>query len=816
MKSKIRIFIVFLLTLGSATMALISAVFWFALRDLPEIDSLKNYHPPQSTLVYDRHGALVGRLFDERRTVISLASLPRYVPLAFVAAEDGDFFEHQGIDYFGLLRAVVLEVKFRTVGGRRVGGSTITQQTARAMLLTSKQTYVRKIKEIVLAKRIEDALSKEQILSLYLNQIYFGNGAYGIEEAALTYFNKQARELSLGESAMLASVPKSPNRINPFGDVERIKARQSYVLDHMVKHNFIDEKSAHKAKDAKLFSLSNSDKTNTNNAPYFLSTVKQYLITQESEEIINKGGLKVYSTLDLSMQKAAEDALSHGLRSFDKQKGYRGPLMRPSREQDKELVQKLENFKASIPTNQVWNLRTYEHPKIASLKNDQIIGARVIRINNQKGTAQLDLGSQLVDMPSSGWSWAKQKSAQKISDILKAGDIVLVKLHDSAQKAWVSLEQDPVINGGIVALDVTTGGVLAMAGGYDYAASPFNRITQTKRQPGSGIKPFLYGLAIDNKKVTAASIITDVPKAFYDPGTDDFWRPRNHTNKFLGDITFRHCLRSSINICSIELLNLVSINSFIGLAKKLNLSSEQSPYPRNLTIALGSAESVPIDVANAMRIFPHGGLYSPYYLFDKYNLASGEEKKHSLVPPEAVIAPGSAYITTSILQEVISETKRDSVLANVTSELAGKTGTTNDARSVWFIGYSPAIIALVFVGYDDNQSLGNAWGSTAAFPIWAEFMNTIGAGQEKLSFKVPSDIEWQYVNAETGKPVRVNDEFLLDSSVIKEVFLAGTAPRLDEDEREDEEDEAVVQQEQDPEVAPRMAPSVHNRTVFAP
>lgn len=804
MKSVLHTCIILILALTSGAMAIMGAVFWFALQDLPELDALKDYRPAQSTVVYDRRGAIIGRLFDERRTVISLQKLPRYVPLAFVAAEDHDFFEHRGIDYFGLIRAIGLEIKFRTVGGRRVGGSTITQQTARAMLLSSSQTYVRKIKEIVLAKRIEDALSKEQILSLYLNQIYFGNGAYGIEEAALTYFDKSAGQLNLAESAALASVPKSPNKINPFGDIERIKQRQNYVLEQMVKHKFIDQKSAQKAKETQLFGPT-TDKNFSNIAPYFLSSLKSDLVAELGEEVVNKGGLRVYSTLDIGMQKIAQDALEQGLRNFDKRAGYRGPKARPSAEENKQLALKLENFKkqASLQTkkNIIWNLKNLNPEniskdiKLALLQNNIIISARVTSINNKAAHALVDIGSHIVKLPLSGSSWTK---AAKISDILKPGDIIFVKLHntESASTIWASLEQEPLVNGGLVALDVETGGVLAMVGGYDFQASPFNRITQSKRQPGSGIKPLLYAVALDKKVATASSIITDAPKAFYDPSIDNFWRPRNSNHKFLGDITLRHCLRASVNTCSIDLLERVGISSFLNFAKLVNMSNDQTPYPRNLTIALGSAESIPINIANAMRILPRGGKYSAYRMINSYKLSSGEEKKREISASEQVISPGSAYIITNILRDVIAG-RRASFVNNLTTELAGKTGTTNDARSLWFIGYSPSVLTLVFVGYDDNKK-SDAWGIDTAYPIWKQFMDNIPQSPDKLTFDVPDDIEWRYVEAETGKAYALADASP-DMNLLKEAYIIGTAPNiLEEDD------------------IPSMIPMFNNQAIFAP
>lgn len=798
MKRFVRLVILVSLVSLALAISLGGLLVWYALEDLPDLDVLKNYQPPQSTMVLDRNGQLIGRFYDERRTVVEIKSLPRYVPLAFVAAEDGDFFEHRGIDYFALLRAIGLEIKFRTVGGRRVGGSTITQQTARAMLLSTSQTYVRKIKEMVLAQRIEKALSKEQILHLYLNQIYFGNGAHGIEEAALTYFGKSAKELKLFEAAALASVPKSPIRINPFGDTERLRGRQAYVLEQMVKHGYIKEKDAKKAQEALLFSAV-SDKRSAPLAPYFLNAVKTDLLPLVGEEAIRQGGLLVYSTLDKAMQSSAEHALSEGLRTIDKRAGFRGPLLRLDPDQEQRLEKELELFKKKAfvahDAKKVWNLEklsknTLKRDIPSALKNigllvpknNLVIGARVEKVNDATNSVLVDVGFTRIDMPFSALAWAKpydqahkKPPIRKVSEALKNGDIILVKLHDVAGKMWASLEQEPLINGGLVSLDVKSGGVLAMVGGYDFAKSPFNRIMQAKRQPGSGIKPIIYGQAIDLGLVTTRSLITDAPRAFLDPGTHEFWRPRNHTNKFLGDITLRRCLRSSINICTISLLEMIGLDKFLGLAKEVELATELTPYPRNLTIALGSGESYPINVANAMRILANGGLYSSYSMINGYKLSSGEEKRLEKAALRPILRPESAFIITNILQEVISYRDKERYLSKVVSDIAGKTGTTNNARSVWFIGWSPKVLTLVFVGYDDNRGVGSdEWGVTTAFPIWANYMNDLPIHHERLAFEEPSGIEWR--TYEVALPHGMDSHAEIETRLVREPFILGSAP----------------------------------------
>lgn len=795
----------FILVLVSVAFAGLGVIVLHSLSDLPSIDALKNYQPPQSTTVYDRNGEVVGRFFDERRTVISLESVPAHVKHAFIAAEDGDFFDHRGIDYFGLIRAILLEIKHRTIGGRRVGGSTITQQTARTMLLSSTQTYGRKIKEMVLAQRIEKALTKDEILHLYLNQIYFGNGAHGIEEAALTYFSKSATKLTLYEAAALASIPKSPNRINPFGDAERLRGRQHYVLDQMVKHKFIDKKAADAAKAAPLFA-DVVDASSRQFAPYFLQAVRGELARHVEEEEIRKGGLKIHSTLDNAMQRAAEATLKEGLRRIDKRYGYRGPSLRVAKDRVLQLQAHLDTYRkrAFVADNvdKVWDLTRLNESSIKSgfnavvdkirltkISDGKILGARVISVDERGQKVILDLGSQKAIMSLATMAWAmlpvkspKAKS-KKISDIISPNDIIVVKITGTNKNLQAHLEQEPSIDGGLVALDVETGGILAMVGGYDFERSSFNRIIQAKRQPGSGIKPLIYGLALDKEVITAASIITDAPRAFFDPGTGEYWRPRNHTRKFLGDITVRRCLRSSINICTITLLERLGIDTFLGFAKDIGLNTDVTPFPRNLTIALGSAESYPVDVANAMRIFPNLGMYSPYHMIGAVGHASGVREAVYVPDERFVMRPEAAFITTQILRGVISETDRATYMANVKSENAGKTGTTNDVRSAWFFGYTPKIIALVYVGYDDNRSIGSSeWGTTTAFPIWAQFMNTIAQPNDDSRFGEPANLDWRYVDQASGRvkdfvDVEENPELV----VVKEAFIAGTAPALSED-----------------------------------
>lgn len=805
MKSFFSNIFLWILLVGAIALFLIGIYTWVVLDDLPSIEFLKDYRPPESSVVFDQNGQVVGRFFEERRTVISINKLPKYVLMAFLAAEDADFFNHKGIDYFGVIRAFFQELKHKTIGGRRVGGSTITQQTARTMFLSSRQTYARKLQEMVLTTKIEKALSKEQILHLYLNQIYFGNGAYGIEEASQTYFNKPANKLEIFEAAILASIPKSPNRINPLADTFRLKKRQEYVLSQMLRFGFITKEEEEKAKKMDL-SKSVSKKNKGNEAYYFLESIKKDLLPLLGEDKINNLGIRVYSTLDLNYQKIAEKSFEKGILELDKKQGFRGPLLRLENDKNKLLEDFLEKYKKSFSEkeiNKVWDLSYLNKENIIKEKSLQdaikwqpmrsgiILGARVKKIDEAKNSAVVDLGNFQMNLPFANMLFAKKYIkegkrlwTEKVSQILKNGDIILVKILINKNKPEIFLEQEPKVNGALIAMDVSTGGVLALVGGVDFTKSSFNRATQAKRQPGSGLKPLIYALAIEKGLSTPATIITDTPRAFFDNDTQEFWRPRNHTGQYLGDITLSHCLKSSINICTITQLEQIGLESFLQLAKNVGLITPATPYQRNLTLALGSSENYPIQVANAFRVLANQGRYSPSYMIKKVLLNNGQTKFIHRPSSKEVLKPQTTFIITNILKGVIPNNLRATSLAQVKSDLAGKTGTTNDARSTWFIGYSPQVLACVYLGHDDNRSLGtNEWGASTALPIWADFMGQLPIHKEAHKFIEPEGIEWRFIDQATGKAVLFSDNNNLDpeATITKEAFLAGTAPNINDE-----------------------------------
>lgn len=784
--------------------------------DLPQLDHIEDYRPPQVTRVFDNQGHIIAEFFIEKRTLVNVAELPPHVKYAFIAAEDADFYHHKGIDYVGVLRAILNEVKYKVVGGQRLGGSTITQQTAKLMLLTSKKTYTRKIREMILAHRIEEVLSKDEILNIYLNQIYFGNGAWGVEEAALSYYGVPAKSLTLGQAAALASVPKSPNSLNPRNDTERARARRDYVLDQMVTNRFISQAYAQAARKEPIAAKENPNPY-LNIAPYFAEEIRRQLVDKFGEEAVLYRGLRVYTSLDSDLQAAANVSMSTGLRALDKRQGYRGPLARPEHGKLATIRSTLAaTKKTQFPKDSglVWNLKEFaKHIKDADLNaaakkisveratRGKTIAAIVKSVSNDTKSATIDLGGCEGYLPINRMSWARPfniehytKAPNLPSDVLKSGDIILVKIEDEGSTPTVSLDQDPLASGALVSLDVHTGGVLSLVGGLDFETSQFNRATQAKRQPGSSFKPFIYSTAIDKQKVTAATIITDAPKVFYEANDGENWKPKNNTGRFLGDITVRTCLTRSVNTCSISLLEMLGIDTVRDTAAKAGLLTDKTPFPRDMTLALGTAEVLPIDMVNAYRIFPNGGVYSPYVLYNKVVGPKGEVLFESKVTESRqVISPGAAYITTNILQGLMRGVGKS--VTGLTQPLAGKTGTTNQYRNAWFLGYSQDVATGVYVGFDNNQSLGpSEYGYRAALPIWGQFMTAAMKRYPAPEFTVPQGIVWRLIDQKSG--LLAGSDYSLDNDddtstangdenadaapikrgIVREAFIEGTQP----------------------------------------
>jgi len=797
-------------------LALLAAL---VVHDLPQIDSLKDYHPPQATRVYDPAHHLVAEFYFERRTVISVKDLPAYVRYAFLAAEDARFYEHSGIDYAGLVRAIVTEIKYRLMGGQRVGGSTITQQAAKTMLLSRKKTYVRKLKEIILARRIEQRLTKDEILNLYLNQIYFGQSAYGIEEAAQVYFGKSAKNLTVVEAASLAAIPKSPNKLNPVANPQRLKERRNYILQQMAEKGFIPQAAAAAAQEQPVETIKENVPSYLNKAPHYTEAVRRMLIDKFGEETVYYGGLEVEIPINVHMQIAAQKAMVTGLKELDKRQGYRGPILRLTPNQTEQinafLKEKRVLLKDTFAKGFVWDLRHVADAmatnslgsaqktsvKTIAPKKGLTLTALVTGFDHASKGAKVDLGVATATLPLEKLAWARPFNPEEAtpkpknaSDVLKVGDIILVKL-ETTEKPWiVSLDQLPKADGALIAIQPMTHRVQVLLGGYDFEASSFNRALQAKRQTGSAIKPFVYSLAIDKEIVTPATIITDAPRVFLQ-GSEDQWRPNNQTKKFFGDITIRTCLIRSVNTCSIQLLEKMGISAFRKLAGDVGMMTEKTPFPSDLTVSLGSADVFPISLVNAYAIFPNGGRYAPPVLIERVKDPTGKVlyEAEPAIPVQA-IRPEAAFVTTNIMRSIVRRGP-GTPLAGNPHPLAGKTGTTNEFRSAWFVGFSPDLVAGVYVGFDDNKSLGpSEFGIKAAYPIWAHFMHDALRDMPVRQFEAPADIVWRNVDIKTGLLASANEsappegtatpdedaaaspENLPGGSVM-EAFIAGTEPK---------------------------------------
>lgn len=791
--------------------------------DLPKLDHIEDYRPPLASRVFDSEGHVIAEFAIEKRTLVDVGQLPAHVRYAFIAAEDADFYNHTGIDYTGLFRAMINEVKYKLVGGQRIGGSTITQQTAKLMLLTNKKTYTRKIKEMILAHRIEEALNKDEILNIYLNQIYFGNGAYGIEEAARTYYGVSAKSLTLGQAAALAAAPKSPNRLNPIADPERVRVRRDYVLDQMVIHKFTSQVYAQAARKESVRGKAVANPY-LDIAPYFTEEIRRQLVEKFGEEAVFYQGLNIYTSLNSDMQRAANASMAYGLREVDKRQGYRGPLMRPDNASLATLKEQLAArrktlFELPQSKSQIWDLRNFvAYSKelgieaavgkigIQKLDTGVIVAGIVKSVSNPDKTATIDLGSTDGILSLSKMAWARQFNLTRYTnppsqpgDVLKTGDIVYVKVESAGQAPSLSLEQEPLVGGALVSLDAKSGSVLAMVGGFDFRTLKFNRATQAKRQPGSSFKPFVYSTAIEREKVTAATIITDAPKVFFEATQDGDWKPKNHTGKYLGDITVRTCLTRSVNTCSISILERIGINALRDTAAKVGLLTDRTPFPRDLTLALGTAEVIPIDMVNAYRVFPNGGTYSPYVLIDSVKDQKGKLLFEANTEATQVLRPQTAYITTNILRGLMRGLTANSA-SGLSQELAGKTGTTNQMRSAWFLGYSRDIVTGVYVGFDDNKSLGvGEYGFKAAFPIWTSFMSSALAQRPARPFDVPEGLVWRLIDQRTGMLATSDagmdsealgsttgdedaDTTTIRRGVVLEAFIPGTEPRTSQSE----------------------------------
>ncbi len=808
--------------LAVIALAICGVIIYFSFK-VPDVTSLKNYSPPAVTEVFDINDVKIGEFYKERRLPVPLEEIPQKLAQAFIASEDDNFFHHPGIDLKGIVRAFF---KNLLAGGVKQGGSTITQQVAKSLLLSSKRTISRKIKEAILAYRMEHNLTKNQILEIYLNQIYLGHGSYGVKAAAENYFGKELDELNLAEMALLAGLPQAPSRYSPLRHPDRAKRRQLYVLNQMLKNKMITGEEKKEALLQRIFIMEKRD-YNKEFAPYFTEHVRKYLMNKYGTKRVLEGGLKVYTTLDLEKQVAAKKALRKGLMAIDKRQGFRGPLKHLSEDEfDKFISKAIQQWGEAVPSK------------------EDLYEALVTEINDKEKVAVVSLGPYKAIIPMELMAWAKKYTENKFSskppvvpsDVLKKGDVILMriadkkdlseerkKILDKKYKDYLiaALEQEPNVEGAIVSLDPSTGRITAMVGGYDFNKSQFNRAVQARRQPGSAFKPIIFAAAID-KGYTPASMIIDAPIVFDDPLMEEKWKPKNYGGKFRGETIFRDALIKSRNIPTVKIVQDIGINYLINYAKRLGFTSE---FQKDYSIALGSCVASPLEMAKIYAVFANGGIkVEPFFIrritdrngnvletndpndavLDSVNsmkFASEKlnEKEKGIenavsktadkeIPPEKaeelaeeghpnrVISRQTAYIMTHLMKEVVTSGTGYRVRA-LKRPAAGKTGTTNDNADAWFVGYTPELVTAVWVGFDDvSKSLGRGeTGSRAASPIWLSFMKEALKDNPVISdFKVPPGIVFAKIDRKTGK---LADKDTKDT--VFEAFKEGTLPSSD-------------------------------------
>lgn len=742
--------------LGVAALLAFGGYWIYLLAKLPKVDRLADYSPPSVSQVYGDDNTLVGEFYLERRTVVPVSKIPRKLIQAFVAAEDSNFYQHKGLDYMGIMRAVVKNILTMS---KKEGASTITQQVAKSMLLTPEKKFSRKIKEAILAKRMEDKLSKEEILYIYLNQIYLGAGSYGVQSAAETYFDKDVDTLNLAEMAMLAGLPKAPNSYSPIKHLEKARERQAYVLERMVKEGYITQAEADHARNTPIV-VKSRKKVNSDESAYFLEHLRIQLEEKYGEDALYKGGIKVYTTMNAGMQKAAYDSIINGLKAVDKRQGFRGAVRFVAENEVDRFCKQVED---GIDTASLKTAATYLGVVVGVQNGDLLV-----RVGDRTGTlprknmawaGKLDL----VD------SWEKPESAAKGKFLTKGAVIEVSVVAPDVNKtgAVYALDQEPEAQAAIIAIDPKTGAVKAMVGGRDFKKSQFNRALQAKRNPGSAFKPIIYGAAID-KGMSPATIIDDSPVE-YDSGKEQAWKPKNYDNVYRGPVTMREALTNSINVVSVKILDSIGVDTAIEFAKKLGITS---PLAANLTLALGSSSVTPAELTSAYCVYASGGFKTAPYFITKVTDASGKVLEENPPPaPVPVVSPETSFIMTNLMESVVNSGTGQRARA-LGRPVAGKTGTTNDMKDAWFIGYVPQLVAGVWVGFDQERSLGSGGsGGQAAAPIWTEFMQRAVGGMPVESFAQPENVTSATINPTTGQLVPDGTP-----GSVQESFISGTEP----------------------------------------
>lgn len=744
-------------------------VFWHFGRGLPDYHQLAHYEPPITTRVYGGDGRLVAEYAVEKRVFVPLYAIPQQVKNAFLSAEDKNFYTHAGIDPVGIARAIVVNARNRGMGGDRrpVGASTITQQVAKNFLLTNEVSIERKVKEAILALRIERTFSKDHILELYLNEIYLGVGSYGVAAAALNYFDKGLDELTPAEAAYLAALPKAPNNYNPHRHYQAAKERRDWVLGRMFDDGKLTQAEYQANMVLPLDVRSRKEMQATQGADYFAEDIRRELQSKFGEGALYKGGLVVRASMDANLQAVASKVLRQGLANYDRRHGYRGPLTRVTA--GAGWPQQLAAVPRPGGANETWET------------------AVVIGLSDAEATLGLS-GNRTGKLPFAEMKWARPTLEKQTmgpmprrpGDALAQGDVILVEPVVKADDGHayppntLSLRQIPKVEGALVAIDPHTGRVLAMVGGWSYGKSQFNRASQALRQPGSAFKPFIYLSALESG-YTPSSLVLDAPIALPQGPGLPLWRPKNYSDDYLGPTTLRVGIEKSRNLMTVRLAQALGMDKVADYSQRFGIYDN---LPRQLSMALGAGETTPLKLTAAYAMLVNGGKRVRPTLVDRIQDRNGKTifshdlrfcegcstprfsgQDMPILPDirEQLVDPVSAYQMVSIMEGVVQRGTGTSIKA-VGKPLAGKTGTSNDSNDVWFVGFSPDLAVGVFVGFDDPATLGpKETGGSIAAPIFRDFMMEALKDKPPTPFRVPPGVRLVRVNAPTGKPAMPGD-----------------------------------------------------------
>ncbi len=730
------------------------SILWIYSNKLPDYKFLKNYKPPVSSKLYSGNGVLVSDFSSEKRIFVPFEAIPNIVINSFLSAEDKNFFYHPGVDAKGIVRAIKNNIKNALKSKRLEGASTITQQVAKNFLLSNEVSFDRKIKEAILAFRIERALSKERILELYLNQIYLGEGSYGIASASLRYFDKSISELNYSEAALLAALPKAPSRYNPYKNRKLAKYRRDLVLKNLYENQYIDQNLLNELINTDI-KLNKRQRIYLEDSRYYVEDVRKNVIDTYGFDKVYKQGFNIKTPIDLNLQTKASAALRKGLEQYDRRRGWRGSLI--NKKISKNWNKNLDKFK--LEKSLGW--------EIAIIKKINKFEVNIETENNIKGKIKFE-----------NINWTRKN----INELFKVGDLVYVK---KINQENYELKQLPAVNGGIVVMDPFTGRVLAMAGGFSFNKSEYNRVTQAKRQPGSAFKPFIYALALENN-FTPSTLVLDAPIVLEQGNDLKMWKPENYGKKFYGPSTLRTGVEKSRNLMTVRIAQEIGLNKITNFSKKLKIYERPEKL---MSISLGSAETTLLKMTSAYSSFVNGGkLVEPIFI-DRIQDSEGKTifknqlrfcKDCDLISytsenlPQIknnykqIFSPQTAYQMTSILEGVVQR-GTGKKLNDLNLQLAGKTGTTNKNTDAWFIGFTSNLVIGVYVGYDNPRTLGKfETGSKTALPIFKEFVKNSVNNHEARPFKVAKGIKMMVVDASTGKKADSNSKITIIESFKEE------------------------------------------------